>query len=161
LPTLEIKYQVLGTKGVGKGQYELWLCTYTPQKGPAEKFQIHMFKRVEKGVFVALPNTTCPAFVRDLGKVLDAKHPPKQLPHESQLPFDAIMLGEHLSRQKNGALSNRPPGPWTDYKMFFGDDEAEMFMDVDPRSHRAQFSLKDSDYGDYLVSQLDAVYGKR
>ena len=42
-------------------------------------------------------------------------------------------------------------------KIFFGDDEAEVFLNANPVSGKAEFSIKDPDYGDQVLAELAKV----
>jgi hypothetical protein len=68
-------------------------------------------------------------------------------------------LGEKLSREKDGSQSPDPPGDWTSMKIFLpkGGDDGEFFLDVNPVLGKAEFSVKDSDYADYVLRELAKV----
>jgi len=70
-----------------------------------------------------------------------------------ELTFDAVVLGQKQSRLPSGSYSSNPPGDWTVTKIFLpkGGDEGEVFFNFNPVLGKAEFSIKDSDYGDYGV----------
>ena len=56
--------------------------------------------------------------------------------------------------------SDNPPGDWMMVKIFLpkgSDDEGELFLNLNPLLSKGEFSIKDSDYGDYLLKQFAKV----
>jgi hypothetical protein len=112
-----------------------------------------------QGKFLAVAGSDNSALLEDLKTVLDAKKVPKNSRRISELAFDAAILGEKQSRGASGGFSANPPGDWTLIKVFLpkGADEAEMYLNLNPVLGKGEFSLKDSDYGDYLLKALAKV----
>lgn len=48
-------------------------------------------------------------------------------------------------------------GNWIAAKLFFGGDQGEVFLNLNPALGKAEFSIKDSDYGDYVIGELAKV----
>ena len=97
--------------------------------------------------------------LEDLKKALDAKEFPQKVSRIKELPFNAAIIGEQQSRDAAGGYSNRPKGDWTLLKLFLpkGGDDGEVFLNINPVMGKAEFSIKDSDYGNYVLEQLAKV----
>ena len=112
-----------------------------------------------QGAFIAVPGSDASAMLAALKKALEAKQIPAHIRRAPRLPFEYVILGENDSQAKGGGFSDNPPGNWTAMKIFLGDgeDESEVFLNFNPVSGKAQFSEKDSDYGDTLLAKLATV----
>jgi hypothetical protein len=112
-----------------------------------------------EGKFLAVAGSENSALLEDLMKTLEAKRLPTPGTREAELAFDAAVLGEKQSRSSAGGYSDNPPGDWKLIKIFLpkGGDEGEVFLNVNPVLGKAEFSIKDSDYGDYVLGQLAKV----
>ena len=42
-------------------------------------------------------------------------------------------------------------------KLFFGNGDAELFLNLNQAIQKGEFSMKDPDYGDYLIAQLARI----
>jgi hypothetical protein len=42
-------------------------------------------------------------------------------------------------------------------KLFFGDDQGEVYLNFSPMLNKAEFSIKDPDYGDFVIAELAKV----
>jgi hypothetical protein len=115
-----------------------------------------------EGKFLAVAGSENSALLEDLMKALEAKRLPAHAPRAPELAFDAAVLGEKQSRSSAGDYSDNPPGDWKLIKIFLpkGGDEGEVFLNVNPILGilgKAELSIKDSDYGDYVLGQLASV----
>jgi hypothetical protein len=110
-----------------------------------------------KGRFLAESGSEPELFLADLAKVLEAKKVPKRASRSATLPFEYVILGEKQSRSKDGSFSDSPSGDWTLMKLFFGDDQGEVYLNFSPAHNKAEFSIKDEDYGDFVISELAKV----
>ncbi|HEY6253436.1 MAG TPA: hypothetical protein VI685_26055 [Candidatus Angelobacter sp.] len=113
-----------------------------------------------EGKFLAVAGSDNSVLLEDLKKALDAKHMPSHTPRIPELAFDAVVLGQKQSRDASGGFSSKPVGDWILIKLFFPkgrDDEAEVFLNLNPVLGKGEFSLKDSDYGDYLLREFAKV----
>jgi hypothetical protein len=143
-------------------------CTYTARGRTArfrlqfvegavvdEKFQVSK----AEGKFVTVAGSDDTALLEDLKTVLDARHLPKNTTKVPELAFDAVVLGRKQSRDASGALSSNPPGDWMATKIFLPKegDEGEVFLNLNPVLGKGEFTLKDSDYGDYVLKELSKV----
>ena len=111
------------------------------------------------GAILAVADSDASTMLVALGKALEAKHVPAHAQRASRLPFTYVILGENDSQVSGGGFSGEPAGNWTAMKIFIGDgeDESEVFLNFNPVSRKAQFSEKDSDYGDTVLAKLATV----
>jgi len=112
-----------------------------------------------EGKFLSIAGSENSVLLGELKKALDAKRIPPHTVKIPELPFDAVILGERQSRSASGGFSNHPPGDWQTVKLFFpkGGDDGEVFFNLNPVLGKGEFSIKDSDYGDYLLAELSKV----
>jgi hypothetical protein len=75
------------------------------------------------------------------------------------LPFTFVNIGDNLSQAVGGGFNLAPPGNWTAIKIFLGEGEQEgqVFLNINPVIRKGQFSIKDTDYGDLPLAQLAKV----
>jgi hypothetical protein len=149
-----------------------WLATYSDQNKTA-KFTIEigpsapMDSEVDgglkmssgSGAILAVADSHASTMLVALAKALEAKHVPAHIQRASRLPFTYVILAESNSQASGGGFSAKPTGNWTAMKIFIGDgiDEAEVFLNFNPVSRKAQFSEKDIDYGDTVLAKLATV----
>jgi hypothetical protein len=139
-----------------------FLATYTAH-GKIARFRIQLDPQnttgkkfaVGKGRFLPEPRFDAAAILSDLGTVLEARKLPKQTSRVSSIPFEYVILGENMSKGKDGFGVS--PGHWWLLKLFFGDDDAELFLNLNPVIRKGEFSIKDPDYGDFLTAQLAQI----
>jgi hypothetical protein len=148
-----------------------WLATYASQ-GKTARFRIELGPaqgsdkparitniKSGKGRFMAEPGSDASVLLADLKKALEARKLPAKVQRSSTLPFTYAILGENHSQASGGGFNENPPGNWTAMKIFLGDgeDEAEVFLNLNPTIKKGQFSIKDPDYGDGLLKYLAKV----
>jgi hypothetical protein len=149
-----------------------WLASYSNQNKTA-KFTIEIDHSVPmdseaagslkmssgSGAILAVAGSDASTMLVALAKALEAKHAPAHVQRASRLPFTYVILGENNSQAGGGGFSAKPPGNWIAMKIFIGDgdNEAEVFLNFNPVSRKAQFSEKDIDYGDTVVAKLATV----
>jgi hypothetical protein len=145
-----------------------WLCSYD-SKGKKALFRIELGPAdvpatkgpfaFGKGIFVADPRSDASVLLTDLGKVLAAKTIPTKVERSATLPFTFVNLGEGVSRGPSGGFSEKPVGSLKQMKIFFesGDQQGEVYLNLKPEIGKAEFSIKDEDYGDFVVAQLARV----
>jgi len=91
------------------------------------------------------------------------KQVPPSGPHVNVLPLDAALFGTQLARGDvtrdviAGEFTFARRGSWTVLKLFFANDEAEVFLALDPANSRADFLVNDPDYGEPLLRELGRV----
>ena len=111
-----------------------------------------------KGRFIAVPGSDASSFLPALQKILQAKNLPVDSPRVSELPFNAVILGQHVSHSPNGGgFAVNPPGNWTTTKLFLGEKSAEVFLNFNAVLGKAEFSQKDPEYGDAVLAELAKV----
>jgi len=115
--------------------------------------------RAGEGRFVAEPGSDASVLLFDLKKALEAKAIPAKVHRLESLPFTFVNIGEDLSQAASGGFNSAPPGNWTAMKLFIGEgeQEAQVFLNINPVIRKGQFSIKDPDYGDLVLAQLAKV----
>lgn len=104
-----------------------------------------------KGKFLAVPESDSSALIAELKKQLEAKSVPAGVARVQSLPFEYVVLGRYQHRDANSKVN------WITMKLFFGDDEGEVYLNLNPAQGKGEFSIKDPDYGDFVVKQLAKV----
>ena len=154
----------------GGSRPQQWIATYTSQ-GKTARFRIELGPASDSkdeydspikfgnGRFVAEAGSDASVLLADLQRALEAKMLPKRTPRSTSLSFTFASLGENLSQAPRGGFNDKPPGNWTGMKIFIGegDHEAEVFLNINPKIRKGQFSIKDPDYGDLLLAELAKV----
>jgi hypothetical protein len=112
-----------------------------------------------KGRFIAVPGSDASVLLADLKNALEAKTFPKHSKRVATLPFTFVTFGNNESQSSGAGFSPKPAGHWTPMKIFIGEGEQEgqVFVNLNPVSKKGQFSMKDQDYGDIVLSQLAGV----
>lgn len=111
-----------------------------------------------EGRFVAVAGSDNEVLLTDLKKALDAKTIPVSQVKVAEVP-SAVLMGQHQSRSSSDEFFTNPPGDWILLKLFLpkDGDDGEVFLNLNPVLGKAEFSIKDSDYGDYLLKELAQV----
>lgn len=149
-----------------------WLATYTSQ-GKTAKFRIELGSpkalddkesrdfdiKSGKGRLVAEPGSDASVLLADLKKALEAKTLPTKVQRAGDLPFMYVSFGKNQSQASSGGFNAKPPGNWIPMKIFIGDgdQEGQVFLNLNPVIKKGQFSIKDPDYGDIVVAHLARV----
>ncbi|HWR14549.1 MAG TPA: hypothetical protein VN577_06955 [Terriglobales bacterium] len=112
-----------------------------------------------RGSFVADPTSQNAALLDDLKQALMATTMPSHKIRVRELPFEFVSLGENLTRDRNGGLADTNQGKWVGAKIFLGagDDESEVFFNFEKGGGKAEFSLKDEEYGNGVLNELAKV----
>lgn len=129
---------------------------YGPQaKDSPKEFPIHP----ASGKFIAVPGSENATLLEDLKNVLEAKNMPRNVIRTPELAFDAVVLGLKQTQNSDGGYHSNPPGNWIVAKIFFPleEDAAEVFLNLDPIDGKGEFSIKDAEYGDDVLSQFARV----
>jgi hypothetical protein len=103
------------------------------------------------------PNSDSTELLGQLAEALEAKNLPRNVERVQSIPFEYVVISSDLSRARNGGLNGSPKGNWTAAKLFFGNDQGEVFLNLNPVLGRAEFSIKDPDYGDFVIGELARV----
>jgi len=109
-----------------------------------------------EGRLMPEPESDSTVLLVDLQKALQAKRTPVPPLKKTIIPFTYANIGDHLSQAKGGGFSQNPPGNWSALKLFLGkgDQEADIFLNINAKIKKGQFSMKDPDYGDLLLAEL-------
>ena len=146
-----------------------WRGTYTSggkvskfiiEIGPAKAFNEKDFQMSSgSGKFLSQSGSEPGVFLANSAKALQAKKVPTNVHRVEIVPFDYVILGQHQSRSSDGGFGDSPNGNWTAMKIFLGEGEnvGEVFLNFNLAMGKAEFSIKDSDYGDFVISQLAKV----
>lgn len=143
----------------------LWIATYQ-SGGKTAKFGVELgpghkvdeFASAGNGRFLREPGSDPTVLLADLKKALDAKTIPTEIAKADSIPFEYVVLGRNQSRWSDGGFSSNPPGDWTSMKIFLAKGEGEVFFNISPGTKKAEFSIKDSDYGDIVLAELAKVF---
>jgi len=157
---------------VSDGIASVWIGTYTSQ-GKIAKFRIELgparaagsaesrqFKITSgEGRLVPEPGSDSSVLLGDLRKALQAKTEIQPASTKTAVTFTFANIGDNLSQAAGGGFGEKPPGNWTALKLFFGEGEteSEVFLNINPRLRKGQFSMKDPDYGDLVLGELAKV----
>ncbi|NLS15855.1 hypothetical protein HGP16_04670 [Rhizobium sp. P40RR-XXII] len=95
-------------------------------------------------------------FFEQLAKALAANAPSSSDAKLETLPFGIAFLGAATTRLPDGGFGGRP-GDWYATKLFLGEESAEVYFNFNLVSGEAEFSMKDSDYGNTVLSELSKV----
>jgi hypothetical protein len=112
---------------------------------------LHGFRNL--GVFtagrvtlIAESRSDARSLITALTKALQASHVPVVRTRVKRLDLDAVSLGY-----------DRSTG-WIQTKLFFGqNDNGEVYLNLNTKTGLGEFSLKDPDYGNYVVTRLARV----
>lgn len=144
--------------------FQRYDCTYEAREKKAifslELRQKNTASALVEGEFIAVKGSDNSALLEDLKTALDAKQIPTKSTRVEELPFDALFFGDKMSRSPQGTLSDTPPGDWMMIKIFLpkgGNDEGELFLNLNLSIGKGEFSMKDPDYGDYLLKEFAKV----
>ena len=110
-----------------------------------------------KGAFFPESGSDPTVFLAELKQALEAKRMPGKVPKAASLPFEFVVLANNQSRSNDGAFSDKPKGDWITMKVFLADDQGEVYLNLNPVSGKGEFSIKDSDYGDFVLAELAKV----
>jgi hypothetical protein len=149
-----------------------WLATHTTD-GKTARFQIEFSpakplndKESQKfsvasgtGRFIAVPGSDASALLAVLRRALKAKALPGKVRRLPEVRFTFVSFGTNQSQAPGGGFRPKPPGHWTPMKIFLGEgeQEAEVFLNIDAVGKKGQFSIKDPDYGDLVLAQLAQI----
>jgi hypothetical protein len=154
-----------------EGSSQQWMGTYN-SNGKVAKFRIqfgpgksapgkpaNFSLKLGEGRLIPEPGSDSSVLLVDLKKALQAKTAHQPSLEKASIPFTYANIGDDLSQAAGGGFNARPKGNWTALKLFFGegDQEAEVFLNINAKIKKAQFSMKDPDYGDLVLDQLAKV----
>lgn len=95
-------------------------------------------------------------FFDRLANALAADSPIFSNAKQESLPFDIAFLGPPAMRLPGGGFGGGP-GDWYATKLFLAEGAAEVYFNFNLKSGEAEFSMKDEDYGNVVLSELSKV----
>jgi hypothetical protein len=112
-----------------------------------------------EGRFVAEPGSDSSVLLPALKTALEAKMLPNNVRKATSIPFTYAVIAQHQSQASGGGFNATPSGNWTAIKLFVGkgDQECEIYLNVNSALAKGEFSIKDAEYGDLLLAQLAKV----
>ena len=152
-------------KALEGGQQFVWLASHDSKMGKAQ-FLISMDIRrasgnspfsVSKGSIEHVQGSEPGEFLRLLAVALAANKPHISKASLKQLPFSMAILGTNQSHEIGGSFSDRPAGSWIATKIFLANDQAEVYLNIDPVNGIGEFSMKDEEYGNTVIQELSKV----
>jgi hypothetical protein len=165
-----VRFDISPLRNMNEGT--AWLAKYASQ-GRVAKFRIEFAAAKDdsagapktpqfkfgKGSIQSESGSDASVLLVDLKKALEAKTLPVKVQRSESLSFTYAVLGEYQSRRSDGGFTDKPSGHWTATKIFIptGDEDVEVFFNFNPVIGKAEFSQKDSDYGDEVLAKLATV----
>ena len=149
----KLKYLATFTKN---GRTARFAVEFEPEKSLDS--QAGMRIRSGRGSFIADPRSDNRELLAELKAALAAHTIPKQSIRVRELPFTFVFLGENDELGNDGGLVGSATGKWVGAKLFLGPrQETEMFFNFEKPGGKAEFSMKDEEYGDDLLAELAKV----
>ena len=145
------------TTWLGSSQSEGHSATFRFELGPSDAGNGAVPIRFGKGKFLSVTGSDATMLLSQLKTALQAKVAPQRVKRASSLPFEYIVLARGTRHNRDGSLGDQKTGDWIALKLFFGDDESEVFMNLNPVINKGEFTIKDPDYGDGVLSELAKV----
>ena len=134
-----------------------WLATYKKDDKTAQ-FRISLpHKALGSGTFSREEKSDTSVLIRDLGKALRGKVPEK-VDQVDELTVTFYVLGDKMTRTEKGSFKGGGKGDWLLVKMFVFHDEAEFYLNINEKTGKGEFALKDPDYGDRVLKELAKVF---
>ncbi len=162
-------FDIVPATGLVAGGVQRYQCTYQAQ-GKTARFRVEISEGATSheqfpitsidGKFVADKDSDDSVLLEDSSKRF-SRHlglPSGQEKYQSS-PFNGVILGRNYSRDATSGYSAEPAGNWTVMKIFLpkGGDDGEVFLNINRIDGKGEFSIKDSDYGDYVLNALARV----
>jgi len=149
----------------GSDASQNWLAAYTDE-GRSTKFRIELgpataledkVGAISVGRGKLLPETDSDPmpFLQSLKIALQAQRLPTKIEKTDALPFDYIILGQNQTRSPDDSFRAQPKGNWTAMKISL--EKGEVFLNVNPVAHKAEFAIKDPAYGDVVLAELAKI----
>jgi len=152
-----------GSQWIGAYASQGKVARFRIEFGPAKASDANAAKNFNikfgEGRFSPETGSDPSVLLADLRKALQAKIQPRPAPTRTSVPFTFANIGENLSQAAGGGFNATPPGNWTATKLFLGegDQKGEVFLNINSKIRKGQFSMKDPDYGDLVLGELAKV----
>jgi len=145
-----------------------WLARYPPtpkgsgvagkKDGKTAQFRIALpHKALGSGTFSREEKSDTSVLLRDLGKALRGRVPEK-VDQVDELTVTFYVLGDKMTKTEKGSFKGGGKGDWLLVKMFVFHDEAEFYLNINEKTGKGEFALKDPDYGDRVLKELAKVF---
>ncbi len=150
--------QWIGTYA-SQGKVARFRVEFGPAKATPGKTATDFSIKSGQGRFIPEAGSDSSALLADLQKALQAKTQPLPATTKTSVPFTYANIGDSLSQARGGGFNTKPPGNWTALKLFLGQEEqeSELFLNINIKTKKGQFSMKDPDYGDLALAELAKV----
>jgi len=134
-----------------------WLATYKKDSKTAQ-FRISLpHKALGSGTFRREEKSDTSILLRDLGKALRGKVPEK-VDQVDELTVTFYVLGDKMTKTEKGSFKGGGKGDWLLVKLFVFHEEAEFYLNINEKTGKGEFALKDPDYGDKVLKELGKVF---
>jgi hypothetical protein len=116
-----------------------------------------------EGAIYREPKTESKVFLEDLRQALVAPPLSQPISPQEELSFTVAILGNHLGKGTTpddivaGSFSNANPGGWLVTKIFVADGMGEVYLNLNPDQNIGEFSIKDPEYGEIVLTELAKV----
>jgi hypothetical protein len=151
----------------GSDATQNWLAAYTDD-GKSTKFRIEIGPATMtadksgsisagKGRFLPQADSDSESlpFLHSLKAALQAKRLPTNIEQAEALSFDYVVLGENQTRFPDDSFRATPRGNWTAMKISLA--KSEVFLNLNPVAHKAEFAIKDPADGDIVLAELAKI----
>jgi len=71
--------------------------------------------------------------------------------------LDVVLLAVDAMRYADGAFGGAGKGNWIEGKLIFADDEGEVYLNLNPTLGRAEFGVKDAEYGPVVLREISRL----
>lgn len=71
--------------------------------------------------------------------------------------LDVALLAVGAARSSDGAFGRTGTGTWVAAKLFFADDEGELYLNLNPPRGEAEFGVKDEEYGATVLREISRL----
>lgn len=112
---------------------------------------------IAKAAFERRAGADCTELLEALGRALGFSGSLPTPAPIHRLEASIVVLGVNQSRDARGGLSSDPRGEWTATKLFVADGEGEVFLDLNPKKHLGEFSLKDQDCARTVITEFARI----
>jgi hypothetical protein len=145
------------TVWLGSSRSEGHVATFRMELDTGQKLKGSFPSSVGTGKFLPVAGSDATVFLAQLKTALEAKAIPQGVKRASSVPFTYAVLAQNSRRGKNGSFGIEKTGNWLALKLFFRDGEPEVYLNVNPVLRKGEFTIKDPDYGDAVLTELAKV----
>ena len=161
-----VRFNIAKVRNINIGkEMASWQATYDAPSGSAKfiinvelpiNAKVHPVS-ISKGSFKRVEGSKPSALLIALKKALEAKRIPVPLEKLNELNFDVAILENNSTLEQNLDFYGRDGG-WIKTKIFLSNDEAEVYLNLNPSQGVGEFSIKDEEYGDRVLQELAKIF---